>query len=427
MSRQALAFIEMPRQLVQFCAELAPLLSRPALFYARRPETRSLLRGCGYRPFPEHANLPAADTPTTLTLDRYKGGDLHPDWRRRAARLERSLQAFLDAADVGALFVWNGSGLTAAVAVELARRRGLPVIFGENGYLPGTLQLDARGVNYFSSLTSVVAADAYRGARLDADEQRALDTSLAVLRGEALRLPPTPPRQRIRASAIARLQRELSRPIAPDRWQFHPRPLSFAATELPKRRRPYVFLPLQVMGDSQLIQHSPLLGADMPGFVRHVADALTLTAPEQRLVVKLHPAERRHQLGVYRRLAAADPRITWLRDIPATQLAAGASGVVTINSTVGFEALALRKPVVTLGRNFYCFAPLVHPVDSLESLPQILRAAIDTPVDAEARGHFLAYAWRHVLVAASYRDFSPASLRAVADRCEALIAAPELG
>ncbi len=422
MKASALAFIDLPRQLVQFCAELAPLLERRSVFYLMRPETRSVLARCGLVPHPQERVLPAADAPTTLTLDGYKNSsDPHPAWRERAARLERALDAFFVEENVGAVFVWNGADLVTSVAVELARRRGLPVVFGENGYLPGTLQIDAAGVNHRSSLTAAVAEGAYRGTRLAAGEQLALDAALATLRGEHPRPSPVPPRRRVRASLGARLSRELARPIDPSRWHFHPRPAGFSAIDLPRRSRPYVFLPLQVVGDSQLIQHSPLVGQDMPRFVRLVADALALVAPAQRLVVKLHPAERVHHLSDYRRLAAADARITWVRDIPATRLAAGASAVVTVNSTVGFEALALDRPVVTLGRNFYCFAPLVCPVERLEWLPQTLRSAIDTPTDLAARNDFLAYVWHRLLVAASYRDFSDASLRAVATRIDALI------
>ncbi|MDB5969466.1 MAG: capsule polysaccharide export protein [Hydrocarboniphaga sp.] len=427
MAARTLAFIELPRQLGQYCVETGRRLAAGTgvrcLHYSLRTEVRSLLRRCGVAVEPVTTGLPAA-AGARLTLDLSlcklaNSGDRR--WLGQAAQLQAGLAEYFDRHAVDAIFVWNGSDLTAAVAVALARQRGMTVLFGENGYLPGTLQIDTGGVNCLSSLNAAIAAGEFRGASLPPAERAALEASLVTLRSAARRAPAAAQLRRVQPSRLALAERELLRPLQLSRVSLHPRPREFAASALPADIGPYVLLPLQVLGDSQLIQHSPLIGNDMPSFVRRVAEALQQVAPGTRLVAKLHPMEQVYELGAYRRLSGRVPNLSWVRDVPATRLAAGADAVVTVNSTVGFEALALGRPVVTLGRNFYCHAPLVHPVTQLDALPAALRQALHTPLDLELRDQFLAFVWQRILVETSYRDLSERSLGALVRRLAALL------
>ena len=109
----------------------------------------------------------------------------------------------------------------------------------------------------------------------------------------------------------------------------------------------YVFLPLQVSGDTQIKLHSDIGNLDA---IRH---AFEFAANESAdLFVKLHPAETD---------AAEIDAIVRLQETyhfeivtsPTTELLRHAYAVVTINSTVGLEAMLYGKRVVSLGRCFY--------------------------------------------------------------------------
>ena len=52
-------------------------------------------------------------------------------------------------------------------------------------------------------------------------------------------------------------------------------------------------------------------------------------------------------------------------------------GVITLTSTVGYEALLLNKPVITLGKVFYSFHDNCTFCDSLLKLPTLLRKMRD--------------------------------------------------
>ena len=49
-----------------------------------------------------------------------------------------------------------------------------------------------------------------------------------------------------------------------------------------------------------------------------------------------------------------------------------AQGVITINSTTGFEALIMKKPVITFGHDFYCKEEIVTTIRDHNSFPEML-------------------------------------------------------
>ena len=109
----------------------------------------------------------------------------------------------------------------------------------------------------------------------------------------------------------------------------------------------YYFFPLQVTHDSQLLIHSNL--SNELGII----EAHQIAVEENFiLLVKIHPAEN-------------DPwqikKILELRRKLKFKLVTGntfglvekAKKIITINSTVGLEALILKKPVLFLGKTYY--------------------------------------------------------------------------
>ncbi len=132
----------------------------------------------------------------------------------------------------------------------------------------------------------------------------------------------------------------------------------------------YYLYPLQVEGDFQIRARSRFkgnaqaLGEVIASFAAH-APAGTL------LVVKAHPLDpgladwpatvaslaARHGVG---------DRVHVIHSPALDALVAGATGVVTINSTVGMAALAHQRPVIALGQAVYNIPGLTHarPLDS---------------------------------------------------------------
>ena len=125
----------------------------------------------------------------------------------------------------------------------------------------------------------------------------------------------------------------------------------------------FFLLPLQVEGDYQVIAQSPYRGV-VDG-LREILFSYAAHAPENvRLVVKAHPLDNgaTNWRGVLRDLARdakIDPRrLVFLDGGRLDALLRRASGVVTINSTAGLEALRAGVPVKTL-------APALYDIDGM--------------------------------------------------------------
>lgn len=120
---------------------------------------------------------------------------------------------------------------------------------------------------------------------------------------------------------------------------------------------PYTLVPLQVSSDSQVSLGSDYAG--MEPFIAQLIDSFARYAPsDQRLAFKHHPRDRgyNHYGALIQELArqhgVAD-RVLYFHDGALGPILKRAKAVLTINSTVGLQALYHAVPTKVLGRTFY--------------------------------------------------------------------------
>lgn len=431
--RLRLAFIDPGLRKAPFLLELRNWLTPDveSLYWSRRPIVRRYMRMAGVAMHPRDDDAPAELPKISDAELRRAVGDkelaLRPDKAmRKARRLLGELAAFIDREQVGAIFVWNGSNLRGALAIHLARQRGLPVIHAEHGYLSGTTQLDLEGVNAAASISRLAAAGAAQAPH-DAALDATLDAEIARFKaGENVRgLDPLPPAD-LRRDLVARLASRVGFWLERRALPYVNR-LSVATAPADRLPGRYVLLPFQVRSDSQLVLHSPLYGDDLEAVVRDLDEALARIDPDLRLVAKFHPYELPGVQRAYRHLPRRYPRVSFVSDVPMARLLQGATAVVTINSTAGFEALLYDRPVLALGRNFYTAQGIVERFERREDLDAAVRRMLSVAPDAEKRRAFLRFVRARFLVAGGYHDFSPRSLRAIATRVAELLAEARAG
>lgn len=118
----------------------------------------------------------------------------------------------------------------------------------------------------------------------------------------------------------------------------------------------FVF-PLQLSGDFQIRQHSPY--ESMREAITEVLHSFAYhSAPNHRLLLKQHPLDpgidklEQWTWGEAKRLGV-EHRVDYIDAGDLNQLLCAARGIVTVNSTVGIEALRLLKPVKVLGEAIY--------------------------------------------------------------------------
>lgn len=422
-----IAVIDPGPNLVQFFVGVGACLAPDArlVFFSRHAKSRSLLRRLGQTVHPRWRTGRAERWPEGMGIDP---ASLVARLRKESDRdrvrhgspdfcwLVRELDGFLAAIQPCGIFLWNGSGLAAAVAEQLARARGIPLLFGENGYLPNTLQLDPEGVNALASFGARPGLDEIRALRFSAPQLQEFDAMVADYRSGRAPVRTPPPGGRVRPFWMAYfLQGWID-------WRQRPRALRanrLIPSEIPALPERFAFFPLQVKSDSQLTVHSPLYGNRLDAAIADLVPALRESDPSVRLVVKLHPADLKKT--DYDPVVRAFPAVIWVGGGDVRAILERAECVITVNSTVGIEGMLFGKPVVTLGKNFYTREGLVYPVRERGDLTTQLGRALCEPPDAALIRQYLRYLYCCAFVRAHWRDHSPDSRGNLARRMVELI------
>ncbi|HYS66146.1 MAG TPA: capsular biosynthesis protein [Paraburkholderia sp.] len=269
-----------------------------------------------------------------------------------SAAVFRTVSDLLRVRKATACLMWNGQQLVCRAVSHACLIHGVPTRFLELSNLPGKLFVDSMGVNALSSISNdpalidrlpMPSEEKHRRWLLHYEEYKArpLPQSRTSLKRKGVSLlnyvlkfaTRGVGRKRIatvRASNAAKMPMQASQ---------------LSAADLAARR--YVFLPLQVSGDTQIKLHS-----DVDNLEAIQAAFQFASNASADLIVKIHPAEIDASV-IDEIVALQDVYHFEIADAPTVELIRHAEAVVTINSTVGLEALLYGKEVVALGRCFY--------------------------------------------------------------------------
>jgi len=181
--------------------------------------------------------------------------------------------------------------------------------------------------------------------------------------------------------------------------------------------RDYVFVPFQVALDSQVLLYSPWI-RDMRHLFYTVVEAwrASLAGTGIELVFKAHPSapEQYPDLAAHARSMEG---VRFANGNATQELIDGAHGVITINSTVGIEALLRRRPVLTLGRACYAIPGVAERAGDVSALGDWLRRLAADDLDgAPLREAFLHYLANDYCVPDTHKAPGPAHCERVAHR-----------
>jgi len=274
---------------------------------------------------------------------------------RCITRAEAAVRCFFQNHQPDQLWVWNGCNLVRQTMVAEAVRMGIGRLFFEVGNFPGKLFVDKEGVNcrswYFKhrhelrkSYVDMGGFKVWKEAFLATKRQQHLVPQARFADTFNLKFI----YDLIGFWFLGAITSDPPRPV----WRtidfmqkmLHQVPLDVFQ---PEREPGYFFFPLQVSTDSQVLWNSDISQADA------LRKATEMARKEGRLlVVKPHPAEPHW---------AATRKILHLKKQLGFKLVGGntfillehCSRAITLNSTVGLEAILLGKPVLTLGHAHY--------------------------------------------------------------------------
>lgn len=309
--------------------------------------------------WPEIKTIPSLENIETSYEERIGEESVLIEKVRRAVFSTMEKNGIKSGADDLCQIVWNGSGLIDQTLVSYVKANGGKTCFLEVGNFPGKLFCDSNGVNYKSSLGKKFD-EIYKYTALDFTEWRrsyieAKLTNHVVPQANYSFLKNFINLTQGLVDKIGFYFFDYAKPVRSvgifKRMKsfFSARNLikniiGLADNELPSK---YIFFPLQVVNDTQLVinYRSTLLDAVI--LANKLAKSRGMT-----LVIKPHPAETDFEQYKLIWQYCVKENIPW-SNINTFLLISRATGVVTINSTVGIEAKIIGKEVITLGDCFY--------------------------------------------------------------------------
>lgn len=236
--------------------------------------------------------------------------------------------------DCDLLFMWNGGLGKEKEIAEKCRQQGTPIYFMELGWLPqqGSFYFDRKGVNYESSIRD------WRFKPIDDEDKLFVKSRLA---------------------------------------DYHQRIAKFTGI----KQQDFVFVPLQVSNDSQIVNFSPRIKT-MQQLIDYVVAHV-----QDKIIFKKHPKE---DLGDLKVPKCCQYYTTGTTHDFLTQC----KYVVTINSTVGVEALTYNLPVITLGQAFYGGRGLTYEVENDYDMERAVAWALKGDVALGRIQSFLCYLFK---------------------------------
>ncbi|MDO6683347.1 hypothetical protein Q4551_13730 [Oceanobacter sp. 5_MG-2023] len=264
---------------------------------------------------------------------------------------------------------WGGLMWHQRLFVLAARAQGIKTLLMENGPLPATTTIDPKGVNFINSL----------------------------------------PRQLDALPLVTSTDRPLPASLVPRHSNRHKpsQDAPSADTPLPKR---YIFVPFQVDADRQILCFSPWL-ANMRDFYRALELGVEHLPDDVQIVIKEHPSCPKHYADLHTRHS----RIHFANSHNTQKLIEQAELVITINSSVGLEAMLLEKPVAVAGQAFYNLPELCQSATSQAELNHILSNPNLWQPSTEGR-RYLGYLYNEYLVKGSWKQAEPDHIAAMNQR-----------
>jgi capsular polysaccharide export protein len=248
-----------------------------------------------------------------------------------------------------AMLLWNGGKCRQRVAIEIAKLKGLEVLFFENGLLPNRLVLDTKGINAENSV----------------------------------------PRERAFFENYNN-DLELPKSLTPRR----PKNQKKFETSLEPLPDSFIFVPFQVDSDTQIITNSRWI-KNMRQFF-DVIEELSKVTP-YNFVLKEHPSSSRDYPDLHKR-AKDIKNIQFANGYETQSLIEKSLAVITINSTVGVESLLFKKRVVVLGDAFYRIDGITKRVDNQEMLNSVIKNLENWNFEEKLVENFLKYLYYDYLI-----------------------------
>jgi hypothetical protein len=137
----------------------------------------------------------------------------------------------------------------------------------------------------------------------------------------------------------------------------------------------FVFFPLHYEPEISLLLQAPTQ-TDQLGLIRHIARSLPV---RHKLYVKDHPEMAQYRPRAYYKALKKHPNVKLIdASVSSFAITPKAKLVATITGSTGWEAIMLKKPVISFGHQFYNELSAVSYCGCMEDLPALMKEKLET-------------------------------------------------
>lgn len=335
----------------------------------------------------------------------YKKRVLNKNISKRELRLYKRymywIDQFLEENQIDVICLFNGYHWIDQIAGLLAREKNLKTYFFEDGlFRPITVTCDSKGINASSS----VPQDSLFYDSIKVDKGR---LKKFLYKAESDRL------QSLKKENLFKVALIKGVSMLANKIGLHPNyythitfyeavkyfifkflfsKMKNESLELPKE---YVFLPFQVSRDTQIFYNSSnikTMGEFLDIVYKSVYEVNNRTGRNIHIIVKEHPEDiSRNNYKELKHKYTNNENVTFLKKYNMKKLLDHSLAVITINSTVGIEALSRHKKVITLGEALYNIDGVVNKCERPDELTEVLLNTLNSHVNIELIDKFLYY------------------------------------
>ncbi len=241
------------------------------------------------------------------------------------------------------ILILNGSF---SVETEACKTLGIKCFFFEHGYFPKCIQMDGNGVNIDASFSQLGLKSFLNFNYPSSDFNLKPDFKIIEIpQSKILRYITRLSDKRYNENILSFFRKKINNEKAAKRFkQFEIENLDL------EKFKPFIFFPLQVNSDTQIILNSPY--NSMYEAIEDVLPALKSTG--YKIIIKEHPLEV--EPVDYSSFTNGE-QVILTRKASLDELILHSEFVVNINSSVGLQSIAKNKKVLVLGDSFYNNAP----------------------------------------------------------------------
>jgi len=302
--------------------------------------------------------------------------------------------------NIDIFILWNNNFLFDRVAYYYAKKNNKKTYIMEQGYFrPFTLSFDSKGVNNESSIPK--SREFFENVVIKRElMEQFLDAPL-----EATEVKDIP--YSLKAYKLYILKNRVVKLFCGDKYEanFISKRVNLKKMFVKKsnkiltqvdfnKKEDYIFVPFQVETDSQLILNSPNI-KKMEHLVKEVIKAVEKYNEKNKKTYKIffktHPKDFNVNKAKLEEIIKNN-KIANIFEVGNTdEFIKNSKLVITINSTVGIEALREGKPVITLGDTFYNIDGIVNHCKDLNNLSECINESLNSQKNIELTNKFLYY------------------------------------